>query len=275
MEERIMKSFWMKLAAVVIGSICVFACNDIDGPNGSDIDGIDFPFYLVSGSGIGDAHYGYLGVAASTNISSSSEGLYGTTGGFFDNTDLRSPRHDYGVATIAGKSVSAGSEMYYSESGSMSDVDAPTFGANGTWTINGGTGGPSFTKTMYVPSVIELLSPTRTGPAISDLSRSSDITVSWNSDPGNDNVLVVLFYDGAISNDIDPTLPASDEVQHWITDDDGSYTISSSDLSSLPVGGRIRIIVARGVGSNVSGGDGKNYNLYAYSTAEGAFKIIQ
>ena len=125
-----MKNFWIKFAIVLIGSVSIVACSEVEGPVMSGGNGIAFPYSsLAAGGGIADAH-GYLGVAVSTNIGPTSTSLYSTTAGFFDDIEHTSARHDYGIITIAGKSVSAGSNMYYSESGSMSDIDAPRFGAN-------------------------------------------------------------------------------------------------------------------------------------------------
>ena len=93
-----------------------------------------------------------------------------------------------------------------------------------------------------------------TAPALGiTVSKSSNLTVTWDCVKGSDNTIVVQ-----LTGD---TTGAVEEV----TRDNGSLTIPSSALSAFVVGGRVNVAVTRIVYKDTTGGDNRAYAMGAYS----------
>ena len=190
--------------------------------------------------------------------------------GLFSSTEHTSPGIDGGNALLADLTVS----FDPSENGYLS-VSQPTFGAVSSWGLagNSANGIPSFSGTMYLPEEIQFSSPVPTPQAT--LSKGDDITVTWNPDPMYDGDVVVGFrYDKSLSRFVDPSLPDAEINWFETTEDDGNYVISSGELSALPVGGIMLLVIARG-NADVMGTSSHKFYVYGYTVAEGIFRITE
>jgi len=94
---------------------------------------------------------------------------------------------------------------------------------------------------MYVPELIDL---TLSNPE--EFDKTQNLTFTWNSDANNSDVYVRLKYSKGLNEMVNPSMTWSNIVMNYTTNDDGSFTINSSDLSGLPVGGLVDVIIARG-----------------------------
>lgn len=226
------------------------------------------------GTGLGDPFpwmkntagtYGSFYISARTMAGrSTATTTYRSGGGIFSDSNHRSP--------VNGGQITAGdlTVNYNSDYGYLS-LGQPAFGAVSTWALAGNTanGTPAFSDSMYVPAVIVMSHPSTPGTA---LSKSSGFTIQWNADPNNETVVVGFRYDEIISNFVDTSL--SDNPYGWLrfAPDNGSYTIPTSALDSVPAGGYIDVIVARGA-SRLSGTSARKYHIYGTTIANGMFKV--
>jgi hypothetical protein len=119
--------------------------------------------------------------------------------------------------------------------------------------LTGGSGYTGGNEDIYTVQTLGISSLPATGsvpnfPSIEVVSKSSGYTVTWNADLNNPSgdVVVLLKYSKSFTKEVDSSLSAGTYTHHIITADDGSYTISSQDLSSFPVNSYIELYVGRG-----------------------------
>jgi hypothetical protein len=147
------------------------------------------------------------------------------------------------------------------------------FGASTTFsgTGNSGNGVNAFSQSFYVPKEMILLSP-----ANGNISISSSFPLTWNSDGSNSNgVYIYIHYDGTINHAMNSALPSTDV---WISKsgtvtDNGSNSFSSGDLGTLPLGGIVQVIVARGSASGVTTNNSLFIGMYGYTMAMQSFTV--
>lgn len=204
--------------------------------------------------------YGAFYIQASTTAGGSTTYLSG--GKIFSDSGMTTGVNG-GTMTAGGITVG-----YSSDYGYIS-ASQPDFGQTSTWGLSGDptNGTPSFIDSLYVPALISLSSPLTGGT----LSKSSGFGMTWNSDPNNDSVVVGFKYEATLSNYADTSL--SDDTYSWyrLVPDNGSYTVPSEALSSVPVGGYIEVIVARGASKVV--GTTRTYHIYGMTLSDGLFKV--
>lgn len=191
---------------------------------------------------------------------------YQSGGQIFKDTDHDSIV-DGGLMTVSGLQITSHPVDHF-----YLDRNSATFGAVTSWGLSGnsGNGIPSFSDSLYVPSLVSISSPT----VGSFVSKSANISLAWNSDANNDSVVVGFEYLSDASQIRDSTLPGT--IIQWatFTEDDGSYSIPSSVLNSLPVGGLVRLVVARG-NAKTTGTTSKKFYLYTYTYASEVVEVTQ
>lgn len=127
----------------------------------------------------------------------------------------------------------------------------------------------SFIRTMYIPEEIEMSSP----PDEEIYKTTSSNNIFWNADPNNTNgVFIKIMYDGTYSNSLDSTMPLNDIVFTNAVSDNGSYTIASSVLAAMPIGGTVKILIGRGNGIEIDKNNKKIYVTAASITYQ-RFKL--
>lgn len=212
---------------------------------------------------------GYIVATVERGVGSFPTGVFSVTGSIYDtaSSDLEVSG---GTMTAAGYQLSPTGTKYF-VNGSTSASSKPVFGDTTTWGISGNSakGIPSYSLQLYVPAEIKMTTPTSAG---TNVSRSSGVQIGWNSDSRNDSVAIIWMYDGANSHYKDSTKSSNDVTWYKMVPDNGSYTLTSSDLSSLAAGSYMKIKIARGA-ANVAFINGKAYQNYGYSFAGGTFKV--
>lgn len=252
-----MVRFYSVLAFVLTGLAMGGCGGETAGPGNEALD----PFNLWTWSN--ESTYGQF-YTTSQWAQASGAVHYISGGQIFKTTG-----HDTLVS--GGNMVASGLPVPSSSPGDYQTFSPSTFGSVTTWSLSGnsGAGIPGFTDTMYIPAEIRITTPSAT---TSSISRSAPLVVAWNADANNDVVLINVEYLVDASQLRDSTLPGTDYKWHTTTEDDGSYTISTTDLAGLPVGGVVEITLARGV-SKTTGTSSKKFHIYAYSTAAAVYKI--
>lgn len=127
------------------------------------------------------------------------------------------------------------------------------FGGSITIGINGGSGYTSTNINMYSPLQINISSNTGTASTnefgnFNVVDKDQGYTLTWNADNNNqfEKVGIVMLYIGAASHIEDDGLDSEDFIVKEIeTDDDGSYSISTKDLTDFPLNSYIEIRVGR------------------------------
>lgn len=245
---------------VAISAFLTMGC-DPDDPVSSRQGGTDVtdPFPWAKST---TSTYGAFSISARTATSGSTTYL---SGGKLYSDSNHSSAASGGQMTAGDLTVNHNSDFGYLSAGQ------PTFGAMSTWALAGDAtnGIPAFTDSMYVPAVVVMSLPTTPG---STLSKGSGFTIQWNTDANNDTVVVGFRYDMATSNYVDTSLSDSEYGWFRLVPDNGSYTIPSSALDSVPVGGYIDVIVARGA-SKLSGTSTRKFHIYGTTMANGLFKV--
>lgn len=254
------------LLVLVLG-LAVAGCDDEVTPP-SQSGSIFSPLHLWGSSTT--PTYGQFYITAQTG--SNGETTYLSGGKIYSST-AHATQVSGGDMTAGGLVIPWNANLaYYAIGPEVGGGGTPTFGAVSTWGLagNGSNGIPSFADSLYVPAVIKLTAPV--GPN-GTVSKSGAISVQWNADVNNsDGVAVGLMYDGVTSQFVDSTLPYFEYNWYQFTDDDGSYTIPASVLNSIPVGGYVNIVVARGASKEV-GTVSKRFHIYGYSVGSGLFKV--
>lgn len=243
---------------LLLGGVLVSCGDEASGPSGEG--GLLNPFTLWEKSGT--PTYGQL-YATSQWSQRPNLSHYISGGEVFSNTS-------HTTLTDGGAMVASDLPIVADYPGEYRSYAPCTFGAVSVWSLAGGPSVGGFADSMYVPTEIKLLSPVSSATSV---SRTQPLTVTWNVDPNGDSVLVHIEYlvEGSIDND--PSLPTTDYRWGVLTADNGSYTISATDLAGLPAGGLVQITLARGA-SKTSGTTSYPFHVYAYSTATALFKVI-
>lgn len=165
---------------------------------------------------------------------------------------------DAGALTIHGKSISHDTVTggYHTKFSSS----PPSFGTTSTWSLAGDTtlGVPGFTTTLTMPTEILL-----TGPTADSLSLASLPTVTWNADASNPKGKIAIVLS---------TFGSNPEKHYILTDDDGSYTLTSSDVSFLSSGDALDIDVVRGNDKYVGTND--DYYIFGYTDAVRSYRVV-
>lgn len=137
------------------------------------------------------------------------------------------------------------------------------FGKKLTLQIAGSNAIQAFGTDMYFPKEIAL-----EHNAGYFLSKSAGTNLTWNADADNSlGVAVAVLYDGFQSNQTDPNLSNKDILFYKVVPDNGKYSITSTDLKDIPVGGYCRIYVVRGNAKIVASEDGRKYDFFTYTSS--------
>jgi hypothetical protein len=218
---------------------------------------------------------GVFDVFVTRAASSSAVGAYGARGLVYDSIGATPlTLVSGGTAVMAGCTLalqtSYGNGYLYHpyETGGT----APSFGGTKSFSTTGNSSEQinAFSMSFYVPTEITLNSPST---PMSSVSSGSGFTVTWNTDNSNNNgVYIGLVYLGLESNAENSSLSATDVYKLISTTDDGSHTISSSDLANMPVGGILKVVIGRGASNSTTVG-GQIYIVNAYSLASTRYRI--
>ena len=247
--------------------LLIAGCSNDVGPNIQNQKGIFDPTassHNLPWSKTNPATNGALYITARTTVGNS-DVTYQGAGAIFASATQTPPALDGGQMALSGSIADFDARAGYVT------MRSAVFGGTGVWGLAGNSANSvqAFTDSMYMPAVVHMSVPA----AASILSKTNDLTVQWNADPGNDSVVVGFRYDGPASNFADSTKSVSYEYSRgFIAPDNGSYTIPSSALSGLPTGGYMELYVARG-NAKIGGSQSAKYSLYGYALARGLYKI--
>jgi len=192
--------------------------------------------------------------------------IYQTGGSVFGtNIPETRTRVNGGTMSVSGVSISANSSndyIYESVTGGTWDV------SNATYSIAGAGSIPSFSATLPVLKKIVL----NNYIAGITLSKSSPPTLTWNSDANNSaGVLIYIFYRVITSNNEDSALPDTQISFSKVVTDNGSYTLTSGELSVFPTGAIVDLGIARATWTVA--GSTRKYGLIATTMAFGECKL--
>lgn len=191
---------------------------------------------------------------------------YNLAGAVFTDSN-RTNKVDGGKFVVGTDSISTNSDLdYYSDVDHSSDYGTTL---NVSLTGNGTNNIDSWTTSFYVPKDIDI--------SLSDndsFSKANGISITWNSDINNTNgVYIAYSYLKYESNKyIDTTLPDTEIIWKKNVSDNGSYTITSSELSSLPNNGLINLYVFRG-NYIIDGSTNQKYLIYSSTLDMETLKI--
>lgn len=248
--RQVTSPLMLSFIALTIG---LASCSDATSPG----TGVDLWPFNDLGSFLkpGNPSHGQIYIYTETSAAGVTKHNLG--GQLFNNTD-----HDTAVLggsmTAAGESISEPSSI-----GPYVSFKTPTLGQTLAFGLSGnGTHGvPSFTDSLYIPSPIKV-----TGPVIDSVSASAGLTITWNTDSGNDSVLIGIEYDADFNElAVNPLFNYPDYRWWTLTNDNGSYTIPSSVMANLTPGTRITVLVGRGR-SKSSGTTSYPVDIYGYSS---------
>ncbi len=150
---------------------------------------------------------------------------------------------DAGNLTIDGDVMAKTSDYIY-RNNTLTD-GADYFGDSTTFSISGNQANniESTTVSFYVPEKITLSSPSSL-----TLTQSGNNVFTWAPDNSySGKVYIKVTYKATMSRDRDSTLPSEYVVfEDEVDDNIGSYTLGSTVLSTMPVGGIIDVTLGRG-----------------------------
>lgn len=207
--------------------------------------------------------------------------IYNGSAQFFNDSTLSDSTEDVGAVSFGSITINTNVATYgtrdyqFSASDRTNGSNPSQWGTNVTFGIGGGSSTYSaFTQSMYVPEVIYLDGFTHSCTSIlPQLSKSNPVTLTWNSDANNTTVAVVFMYDGAASYANNSSLSSSTYTTTVTTADNGSYSITTSDLAAYSVGSVVEIYVGRSNDMQVIS-NGKTVNVTAYTYSKLMFIIV-
>ncbi len=210
---------------------------------------------------------GVFYVEASTTFNATQ---YYVSGSVFKSRIVHDTLIHGGVLTASDRVVDSfylGGHLYQWSPGLGSDNTLPTFDGTGKWSL---TGVPTaaFSTTLASPKIINI-----SGPSPYDIPKDSGIQVTWNADTNNTAGVRIIIYQGWASRKEDSSLTTADVSFNTLTTDDGSHTISSRILSSIPKGGIINVYVSRANSKVVTNPNGKNYFIASLAKAVSQYKL--
>ncbi len=179
-----------------------------------------------------------------------------------------------GIMAIDGIQLSFLSDNHYYRSMSSSQDGATLcsqYGSTVNVSLSGNTSFPSLSNSIYVPKKLNIKSSSNIGSVVTDMiSRSSNLNLQWDADiqtPGSKlYILIVADAPGSV-----PNAPAI-VIE---TEDDGAFTINSSNFQNFQVGGTATIHCGRGR-SFLSDVGGKEIEITSVVEAKsGVVEIVQ
>jgi hypothetical protein len=183
--------------------------------------------------------------------------IYNFNADFFDDENkLPSDRIEVGTLSNGLYSLSAdvSNDLNYTYNSVQknSSNNSSLFGNTLIFSASGSTAYsiPSFADTLYNPNDL-LVTGSFNGGVHNTHSKSDPIQINWNSDNNNtnDKIYIVLQYIEGPSKRINSSNPSNVALKYYIVDDsDGSFTISSSELSSFPDNCVLNLHIFRGNG---------------------------
>jgi hypothetical protein len=206
------------------------------------------------------------GVLVASCIEDAIQGFedYYRKGAIFQNIDPL-VKIDGGDAIIAGTTIHSDADFEYH------NLVAFDFGTTHVFSLAGNQNVQPFSTQMYVPQSIHMVIPNN----VEEISKSNGLTITWESDNNNNNGVYIGFeYDIVLSNEDNPSMPDDPIFNYLNTEDDGSFTITTTHLSSFPTGSTINIIIGRGNIETVSVGNRK-YRLIGYWASFSDFLLVQ
>lgn len=179
-----------------------------------------------------------------------------------------------GIMEIEGIQLPFLSDNHYYRSMSSSQDGAALcsqYGSTVNVSLSGNTSFPSFTNSIYVPKKLNVKSSSNIGSVVTDMiSRSSNLNLEWEADTQTQGsklfIIIVADAPGSVANA--PAIVIE-------TEDDGTYTINSSNFQNFQVGGTATIHCGRGR-SFISEVDGKEIEITSVVEAKsGVVEIVQ
>ncbi len=231
----------------------------------------------VGGMSEGEINYSVYCNTDSVNHRLDSNITYNGSAQFFtDNTFDPSQCEDVGTVNIGGINFNTnrpywgGNAYYFTLTNRVSGINNSQFGSVVNFGISGGGSYASGNVNIYVPQRI-FLSPLPPTCGNNTIYQSHlPYIINWNLDPSNSQVAIVIEYDGFRSHRNNPLLADDTYLTTISTPDNGSYSITSSDLSSFPLGSVLNIYVSRS-GLGLISTSGKTISVVAYAYTSRGF----
>jgi hypothetical protein len=134
----------------------------------------------------------------------------------------------------------------YSDSSAYLQEGLNLYGTNVKMKITGSSSADTVTQTIYMPKNV---SSGSTNFPFGQINMANNLTLNWIPDAGNawGSMVIKIWYNGSMSRFLnDSTLPLQDTTLMYTVPDNGSYTISSSDLQRLKVNSYVLVSLGRG-----------------------------
>ena len=185
---------------------------------------------------------GYVGLTSFSTLSTQNyrEQSVKLRADMFDSAGLRA---DYGTLSLDNVTLNTTGSLNNYETLVGNTDTYNMYGNSVDLTLAGNGSLPSITSTpIYVPELLTITSP----QFANNLTISSNFQFSWVVDNTNpfDKVGIRIEYDPTSTENT--SLGGNHVYNDIVTDDTGNYTVTSNDLSGIPVGGIIKVYLARG-----------------------------
>lgn len=222
---------------IIIGIISCFALawNACTKPNTEPTDekNSDTPFFM---RGNGDPSEILIKLETGGNAGDEYIDLQGT---FFDAQGDPLTAGDFTINGVTVDQYGDDEEFYFQNvNSSVSGYEElmASVGSNLDINIGGGSFG-DLDETISFAQIKHMSFPYVSN---GEINKNDDLVVEWDPTEADDNSWIAIRYEGPNSYDADPELSPTNEVKLLAIDDDnGSFTIPSSELSGFPVGGII------------------------------------
>jgi hypothetical protein len=185
----------------------------------------------------------------------------------YDKQGNKSNFGDLTVGAIVHQQESSDISNEYYSVGNPSAIGL--FGTEVAVSLSGNSPLPGLSKMFYVPKMMTVTSPS--------YSNNSPIapgtTITWIPDERNAfgvGIAIVFDSNDVANKGLNGNAPDAKKLIH--TEDDGSYTFTTQDLSGIPADAIVTLGIGRGNYQNAAASSGYSFGLISYSVMAHSFR---
>lgn len=251
-----MKLKYLSLILLFFSIIINYGCDDnIQNSFDNSIKDISMKDLVLGTSSVDDTQ-GTMWIEAIGTVDQTGYQSY-QSNAIISSSSSRNDKVDVGTVKINNVSLT----KYDNNEYHTFDSQSTAYGDTTSFLFSGNTsaGIDSFYTEMYIPDIIEATLPNGLSH-----DKSTNLTISWNPDNDNPNdVYIMLHYSKEFNQLLDSTMTDSSVIKTYTTEDDGSYTINSSDFNEMPENGEVQLFIGRGNNKIVAFTEDEYHLVYA------------
>lgn len=247
-NKKIMK----KILFILISIGMLVSCTKDEVRKVNDTPESSIPAFLKSSTQDGNKD-AYINIIANDYTFASVHPINITIDGYFKNDNNLSFINSFQLENINIPTIDNEIPQYYNFlSGIHNNIVNYSnikgqMGKTANLSIDGGTNFPSFSQDIELPKIMQLINF-----PIQDVSKTNDLTITWEVDSEGDQIAILLLYQKNRSIKDNPNLPNKDiSIIKYVDESLGNVIFSATELSKFPTNGICTIFIGRGTRTEI------------------------